>query len=252
MGGGNLFSLSKRVVEYLSLFSFNHKRKCATQCREHKTSYHKGGILIEFAFSIPIAILLMLFVNDHYRFYELRNKIKSSAYLVASMIQQIGNTHNSKQLTLNDIARIAYASCLNLFHTNSMSGSHPLGIYYIVYTYYVKKLSNNSYQFQKCYFTTSPSSATTLEARINKGFNVNTTSSLASIQAINPDLVPNKDGDERVMIVCWYSKYNFTKNKLGFYLLTPNFGQPGNNYNTIGFAYRLVITPKPGLFPIKE
>ena len=48
------------------------------------------------------------------------------------------------------------------------------------------------------------------------------------------------------------SAFNFSKNKLGFYLLTPDFGQPGNNYNTIGFAYRLVITPKPGLFPIKE
>ena len=50
---------------------------------------HKGGILIEFTFSIPICIFLLFFVADHYRFYELKSKVKTSTYLVSSMIQQL-------------------------------------------------------------------------------------------------------------------------------------------------------------------
>ena len=98
----------------------------------HKRYYHHGGILIEFAFSIPIIILLLLFVNDHYRFYELRNKIKSSAYLAASMLQQLGNTRTDKQLTSSNLSRISYVSCLNFFHTNTMFKPWSLGIYYVV------------------------------------------------------------------------------------------------------------------------
>ena len=82
-------------------------------CNIHSDS-HSGGILIEFAFSIPILIILLLFACKHYRFFELRDKLKASTYLVANMIQQITNTKVDKQI----LNRIAYASCLNLFHIN--------------------------------------------------------------------------------------------------------------------------------------
>ena len=59
--------------------------------------YYKGGILIEFAFSVPILVGLLFFLCDHYRFYELKNKVKSSAYLAASMVQQITNNRTNKQ-----------------------------------------------------------------------------------------------------------------------------------------------------------
>ena len=93
---------------------------CHISHHKGNTYYHHGGILIEFAFSIPIMIILLLFVHDHYRFYELKSKLKSSAYLVASMIQQLSNTRSDKQLTSTDLAHIVYASCLNLFHSNSV------------------------------------------------------------------------------------------------------------------------------------
>ncbi|MBQ7674714.1 MAG: hypothetical protein IJT36_09465, partial [Alphaproteobacteria bacterium] len=70
-------------------------------------------------------ISLLFFLCDHYRFYELKNKLKSSAYLAASMVQHISNTRTDKQLTVNDLARISYASCLNLFHTNTMFNPWP-------------------------------------------------------------------------------------------------------------------------------
>ncbi|MBQ7674315.1 MAG: hypothetical protein IJT36_07375 [Alphaproteobacteria bacterium] len=51
-------------------------------------------------------ISLLFFLNDHYRMYELKNKIKSSAYLIASIIQQVKNTSNEKTLTKDDLKRI--------------------------------------------------------------------------------------------------------------------------------------------------
>ncbi|MBQ7673933.1 MAG: hypothetical protein IJT36_05345 [Alphaproteobacteria bacterium] len=64
-------------------------------------------------------IILILFACDHYHIHELQNKLKAPAYLAASIVQ-IANTRTDKQLTLNDLVRITYASCLNLFHTNTM------------------------------------------------------------------------------------------------------------------------------------
>ena len=170
---------------------------------------YKGGILIEFTFSIPICIILLFFVADHYRFYELKNKLKSSAYIAASLIQQIGNKRTDKHLTKADLQRISYASCLNLFHTNSMFNPWPLGIYYALFTHYVKRVSNDSYQYQQSYATMSSGIAP--NNSMCCGCN-SYTKSLSQIQAISSDLVCDKDGEERVIIACHYRKAsNFKK-----------------------------------------
>ena len=81
----------------------------------------------------------------------MQNKLKSSAYLAASMLQQIGNTKTDKQLTKKDFANIAYASCLNFFHANSMFSPWPFGLYYSVSYEWVKRVNSKSYQFQHNY-----------------------------------------------------------------------------------------------------
>ena len=202
---------------------------------------YKGGVLIEFTFSIPVCITLLFFVSDHYRFYELKNKIKTSAYLLASMVQQIKNSNSDKQITKADINRMVYASCLNLFHTNSMFKPYPFGIYYKTRFHYVKK-ENDNYKY--CFWTSDTG---------NGGFSFNggmynsnltsTTKSQSQVEAIHPDLVCYKDGEERLLIICFYGAVGFTKSKLGLFLLEPKFGDNSN------FVYKLVITPKPGLFP---
>ena len=211
--------------------------------------YHKGGILIEFAFSIPILISLLFFINDHYRFHELKDKVKSSAYLAASMIQQITNTRTNKQLTIDDLARISYASCLNLFHTDAMFSPYPFGIHYIVRYFYVKRNNDNSYL---CYIYWTSTGNTNVKRALLDGMNRSCSSSgnrtKAQVQRYHPDLVCSNDGEERLLIICYYgatASTNFSKSKLGLFLLDPNFGQDGN------FSHQLVITLKPGLFPAK-
>ncbi|MBQ7673816.1 MAG: pilus assembly protein [Alphaproteobacteria bacterium] len=75
----------------------------------HKSYHHYGGILIEFALSVPVLITLLFFVCDHYRYYEIQSKVRTSAYLAASMIQQVANTRTTKALTLKDIINVSYA-----------------------------------------------------------------------------------------------------------------------------------------------
>ena len=217
----------------------------------HKSYYHHGGILIEFAFSIPIIILLLLFVNDHYRFYELRNKIKSSAYLAASMLQQLGNTRTDKQLTSSNLSRISYVSCLNFFHTNTMFKPWSLGIYYVVSFLWVKRVDDNSYQFQHCWASTAGG---TSPSGINKSCPNVSTKSRSTIELTYPELICEKDGDEKVLVVCYYRKKTslFSKHELGFVLLEPNIKRGPDGSTNNFFIYSLVIRPKPGLFPGKN
>ena len=171
------------------------------------------------------------------------------------MIQQLGNTRTDKQLTIDDFARITYASGLNFFHTDTMF-SHAFGIYYLMYFFYVKRDSENSYQFQSGYTTTSPKeSENTLINRLNRFADKTATGKTKSyIESIHSDLVCEKDGEERVLLECFYHKYGFNKSKLGFFLLEPSWGIAERaKHNARGnFFYKLVIIPKPGLFPIKS
>ena len=215
--------------------------------------YNKGGILIEFTFSIPVCISLLFFVNDHFRFYELKNKIKTSTYLAASMIQQIGNTRTDKRLTKKDIARITHASGLNFFHTNTMYNPWPFGIYYLIDCFYVKRINSNNYQYQEVWGSTT--SAKTLND-MGSATSV-TTKTLAQVEAMCPDLICDKDGDERVLIEGNYrSKVadvsKFDKSKLGFFLLKPKNTKGTDGSTRPLFLYKLVIVPKPGLFPVTD
>ena len=188
-------------------------------------------------------ISLLFFVNDHYRFYELKDKIRSSAYLMASMIQQISNTRSNKQISDQDITHIAYASHLNLF------GTSPLfGITMKVCLFYVKKVGNDSYQYQ----ASAMGSENIVD--INRTTRTqNYSAMIAKCPSLNhPDMLIENIGDEKLLIEClYYKSSSYSKNKLGFFIISPKFGGMSRYSSYRGnFAYRIVITPKPGLFPI--
>ena len=158
------------------------------------------------------------------------------------MLQQIKNTKSDKQLTQNDLARIAYAGCLNLFHTNSMFKPWPLGMYFVMDIVYVKKISEDSYQFQTGWGSTESSYLNEMP----KYFTSLVTKNTSEIQKDHPDIVCNKIGEEKLRIDCSYRKANnFGKSKLGFLITSP---QSSFHYSYL-FRYTLVIAPKPGLFP---
>ena len=174
------------------------------------------------------------------------------------MLQQISNNRTNKQITIKDIRNISYASCLNFFHTTTMFDQYPFGIYYVAHFYYVKRISSDSYQYQKSYGATDHS--TSLENMKNivagSGDGVSTIRS-AQVEAMHPDLICQNDDEERVLIDCNYGKVNwgseqFNKSKLGFFILNPSNVKSVDGRTNNAFVYQLVITPKPGLFPVKK
>ena len=166
------------------------------------------------------------------------------------MLQQIANNRSNKQLTINDIRNITYASCLNFFHTNTMFNPWPFGISYIAHFYYVKRLSCDSYQLQKTFGGTD--SGTSPNNMTKSGVNTSTITQ-AQVEAMHPDLICQKDGEERVLIFPVYRRTRtFNKNKLGFFIMNPPGVKAADNSTTNICVYHLVITPKPGLFPVKN
>ncbi|MBQ7674624.1 MAG: hypothetical protein IJT36_09010 [Alphaproteobacteria bacterium] len=196
-------------------------------------------------------ISLLFFLSDHYRIYELKNKIKTSTYLYASMMQQISNMEIEKTLKLNDLKRIFWASGFNFFHGSSAFYPYPLGIYCLSRLHYVKKKNKSEYDYQLIRLSTGYNGIfSSPTKRINHlRTDVNTKTS-NEIETIHPDLICDRDGDERLLIEYWYGKTDYSKSKLGFFIIDPHLG--GNAATTdIGvFSYRLVIVPKPGLFPV--
>ncbi len=169
------------------------------------------------------------------------------------MVQQIANTRTDKQLTLNDLARITYASCLNLFHTNTMFTPWPFGISFSINFYHYKRLSSDSYQWQGAGASTEQG---TYPLNIWKGGNAIRTLNKSQVVNHHPDLVCDRDGDERLYIDCAYRRMpNFDKSKIGLYILDPQLVKGGLYIGHIYPAllyYKIVITPKPGLFPVKK
>ena len=170
------------------------------------------------------------------------------------MIQQITNTRTNKQLTIDDLGRIAFVSCLNFFHTNSMFKPCPFGIRPSIRTYYVKRINKNEYQLQICYANTAVTDNTSAPLQMDKNCGKLTTQTLSQIQELHPDLSSDKNGDERVLIIYFYYPFYFDKSKLGLFLLYPKpayLSWTSSSDIILGnFVYNLVISPKPGLFPI--
>ena len=166
------------------------------------------------------------------------------------MVQQLTNLRIDKHLTMSDLRRITYASCLNFFHTNTMFQPFSLGLYYDIDYYYIKRKNINTYSFQDYYTGTYGSDL----PRANYQYRSEMEKTLAEIKEIHPDLECDKDGDERLCVYVAYKKaYNTTivKQKLGFFLMIPQSKYKKDKYGVVT-EYKLIIVPKPGLFPAKN
>ena len=169
--------------------------------------------------------------------------------MAASMVQHVTNTRTDKQLTKKDLARIAYASCLNIFHTNSMFDPWPLGISFVIDFDWIKKIDRDKYEMRRAWGSTETGNSpgnmyNGIAAEIEE-------MTLSQLVKKHPEYKPLQsesfcynNGDERLVISCYYRPKNFNKSKLGLFLMNPSFG-------SYDFGYHLIITPKPGLFPVK-
>lgn len=184
---------SCRILAYLRKF-----------CGVFNQNY-RGGVLIEFAFSIPVCIILLFFACDHYRFFELRNKVRTSSFLLASMLQNYGNVKNTKELTIDSMKSLIVVSAYNFFHTGSMFYPYPFGLSWAGTISYVKKLSADSYYLQQYNLDTNigdtdsrnlPRLADRITCTRSSGKNINT----IQLLDISEDLAIDKVNGEKIVI----------------------------------------------------
>lgn len=149
-----------------------------------------------------------------------------------------------------------YVCCYNLFHTNTMYSPWPLGLEPNIYWIYAKRINANEYQcqFNRIYHTHSYSASS---INMNNCFGSLHTKTPAQLQAISPDLICDNDGDERVLVWAFYLPYtDWNKMKMGFFILPiAKTSYTANDTSVsvgVNFQYKVVFTPKPGLFPVKN
>ncbi|MBR1734079.1 MAG: pilus assembly protein [Alphaproteobacteria bacterium] len=223
--------------------------------------WNYGGILIEFTICMPIVVIVLFFVNDHYRFFELKDRVRASAYMAASLAQQIGNNKTDKALKLNDLARITFASGLNFFTYQTMIDPWPFGMYYGIYWYHIKRNSANSYSYQLYYSLATNkygSKSINFDGNFGLGKGAVTTKTADQIRSVSNDLICDNDGDERVMMICFYHLWGgrYENAKLGLHLIplksSTSLSAAFPPYTTSPFQYKIIFTPKPGRFPVVD
>lgn len=185
------------------------------------------------------------------------------------MIQQITNNRTRKWLDYNDLRHITLASCFYFFHTNTMFAPYALGVRPTVRYYYVKRLSSNEYEYQLTVSFPAKQGVTCI------GYNDDQPRKTANeIEEIDSSLLCDKNNEEKVLILYYYcyspstNTTYYNKNKLGFFILSPTkttnadastyLGEAYRFANSIpkivngSFVYKIVFSPKPGLFPIQH
>ena len=166
------------------------------------------------------------------------------------MIQQINNNKSDKQLIKSDMGRIAFASAMNFFHGQSIFDPWPFGVYYVLDCFWVKRIDSDTYQYQESWGSTY--GTTTDPNKIGSYYSVSTIDA-NKVKSIHPNLICNTNGEERLLVECVYKKKNpfYSKNKLGFFILEPQWMKSTDGSTISIFVYHTIITPKPGLFPVK-
>lgn len=95
------------------------KKVLTTICRVAKKirfrSANCGSILIEFAFCMPVLIILLFYINDLVKLKRWYSQTEFVAQQMANIIQNISQKRSNKKITVNDIKYAASAAYLSAF-----------------------------------------------------------------------------------------------------------------------------------------
>ena len=104
----------------------------------------KGAILIEFAFCIPVLILLIYYMHDLFKIQRYYSQTEFVAYQMAQMLQTVSQNRSDKKITLSDLKRVTAAAYLSIYPGTTMfwqGKGHVFGHFPHPIIYYVKGLS---------------------------------------------------------------------------------------------------------------
>lgn len=95
----------------------------------------RGAVLLEFALSIPVLLLLLFGLHDVFVISHMQDKSRLVSHEIASMLQNISQNREDKKITENDIKRITCAAYLTIYPGTTMYSTNS-GKRYHKYAHY--------------------------------------------------------------------------------------------------------------------
>lgn len=235
----------------------------------------RGGVLVEFAISIPVLISVLYFSFDLPKHKELINRMKFATYCGVNMIQNISKKRASKKITKIDLAEVAFSVGLPIWKAGhkwmcNNSNLYPLGQQVIMNVFYIKGTGSNNCKIvwhrgvfshmhngRKYPSYTTSFSNSTLYSRFSVG-------SSYSASKIHPDLKNIKKDEVKILLevnvhsrpslkrrsgmYAWGVSSSVSKPPpflFGYMMLPPSGSGSGNYYFYPAFV---VFSPRNGLF----
>ena len=231
-----------------------------------RLSRRRGAILIEFAFSIPVFLVLIYYMHDIPKAQRYKMQMQFVAQQMVQMFQTISQGRSNKRITQRDCALIGKAAYLTIFPGNSMNPTRleyfPLGYFIEMYIFYVVGESNNkaSVKWTMLLYGTDPG-LPYVYIRTDKGHDGTT---LAFKTNANPsEICPElqiKPGEAKIIIeAClrYRDSAHFSDGRLcksvsrreifGFLFYTPSYYTNNSDYYNY-YNGRVIFTPAKGLF----
>ena len=107
-----------------------------------------GGILIEFAFSVPVFLALIYYLHDLPLMDRWYKQTKFCAHQIAQELQTVSQQRANKKITLNDLRYAKAGACLSLYPGKSMfitsSGRSKFGRIPIYWIHCIRGNSNGT------------------------------------------------------------------------------------------------------------
>lgn len=125
------------------------------------TKNSRGAVLIEFAFSVPVLIILLLGLHDVFVISHMQDQSRLVAHEMASMLQNVSQGREDKKITVNDVKRVTCAAYLTMYPGTTMYSTcqgkryHKFAHYPQPYIFHVKS-DNSGKASTLWYFGASP------------------------------------------------------------------------------------------------
>ncbi|MDR1375584.1 MAG: pilus assembly protein [Holosporaceae bacterium] len=237
----------------------------------------RGSIMVEFAFSIPVLLIILYYVLDYPNYARMKLKTKNSALMAISMIQNVSKNRENKRISLEDVKRINYSAFINYYSGQQQltkADTLPLGHLPITVLIYVKGTGNNYCKVVWSLFVsgenatspigsggsldeknTSSSELTIADFRTWTGKSYQHGQDLAST-SLHPDLKIQINEIKMLLMTAFFTKKEFKyadqknvsdnpRKLFGFHMLPLQLPLSGDN---ILFRNTVTFIPNPGLF----
>ena len=223
--------------------------------------HSKGAILIEFAFAVPIMIMLLYYIHDLVRLKQIQRRMQFCGEIMVNMLQNITQNRENKAVTKTDYAHSMYAAFLAYLGSDQKiygEKSDEQHLFYFPHPtlFCIKGLDNGKVKIlwimhPTWYKYPSNLNAPGVRTAQNDKTHINEFSIIPALlnTETNPENISknfriNAGEIKMVLEVCFFTRYpEKAKHHFGCIITKPKPSCPRAFFNRL-----VIFSPRPGLF----